>query len=72
MTNVMPAASTAATALAGGLGSAMTSVIGFIGQIDWSPFLQLASAVSPVGAAFQVLEPVLPVIADALSQLSGF
>lgn len=40
------------------------------GGFDFSPFLELAGYLSPIGLAFQVLQPVLPQIVDMLGQVA--
>src|SRR5690606_5510238 len=37
---------------------------------DFSPFLELAGYLSPIGLAFKVLQPVLPQVMDALGQVA--
>lgn len=37
---------------------------------DFAPFLELATYLSPIGLAFKVLEPVLPIIMSSLSQIA--
>src|SRR5690606_5533410 len=39
--------------------------------INLAPFAQLLSFLSPIGIAFKVLEPVLPVITDAFQQIGA-
>ncbi|MFL0711675.1 MAG: tape measure protein [Microcella pacifica] len=47
------------------------SIIGMLeGGFDLSGFLEMASALSPLGMAFKVLQPVLPVIMDAFAKLA--
>lgn len=41
------------------------------GGFDFSPFLELAGYLSPIGLAFQVLAPVLPQIAAMLGQVAS-
>lgn len=40
------------------------------GGFDFSPFLELAGYLSPIGLAFKVLQPVLPQVMDALGQVA--
>lgn len=41
------------------------------GGFDFSPFLELAGYLSPIGLALKVLQPVLPQIMDALGQVAS-
>lgn len=47
---------------------------GFQGMLasgfDFAPFIELAGYLSPIGLAFKVLEPVLPMIVDMLGQVA--
>lgn len=42
-----------------------------LGEIDFSPFMELAGYLSPVGLAFKVLAPLLPMILSTLGQVAG-
>ncbi|MFJ2506329.1 tape measure protein [Microbacterium sp. NPDC087592] len=41
------------------------------GGFDFAPFLELAGYLSPIGLAFKVLQPVLPLIMDSLTQIAS-
>lgn len=40
------------------------------GGFDFTPFLELASFLSPIGLALKVLQPVLPLVMDAFGQIA--
>lgn len=42
-----------------------------LGNIDFSPFLELAGYLSPLGLAFKVLAPILPQIMSTLGQVAA-
>lgn len=42
-----------------------------LGNIDFSPFLELAGYLSPIGLAFKVLAPLLPQIMSTLGEVAG-
>jgi tape measure domain-containing protein len=53
------------------LGWVFDFIGGLSGSVDLSMFAQLLQFISPLGAAFQLLEPSLPLLTDAFSQIAG-
>lgn len=66
--------------LAGGIGEKIAGVVGpalqwltdtLNGGIDLTSFFELLSVLSPIGMAFRVLEPILPLLMDSFMQIGS-
>lgn len=53
-----------------GFGEVLKTIFDAMKNIDFSPFIELAGYLSPIGLAFKVLQPILPLVIDALGQIA--
>ena len=71
LNSMKPALTGAISGLSDGLGSAFAFIGELMSAIDFAAFGELLGYISPIGLAFKVLEPLLPLIADAFMQIAG-
>lgn len=53
-----------------GFGEVLKTIFDAMRNIDFAPFLELAGYLSPIGLAFKVLQPILPLVMDSFMQIA--